>query len=145
MYECTEPKILFVDLYCTSVKREIKVMTRIHSNYQTTQQSFGRKLIITHGAEEIINKRFSRVPGLLRTKMLQQYDKFIRKVINSDFDVYVSELADENLLANVIKHEKKYSITYAIGRNNLLAKLGLKNPVKFMEEAFQKALNRTKS
>ena len=120
-------------------------MTRIHSNYQTTQQSFGRKLIITHGAQEIINKRFSRVPGLLRTKMLQQYDKFIRKVINSDFDVYVSELADENLLANVIKHEKKYSITYVIGRNNLLAKLGLKNPVKFMEEAFQKALNRTKS
>ncbi len=38
-----------------------------------------------------------------RKKVLNEYDKFIHKVINSNFDVYVSELPEGDLLAMYLR------------------------------------------
>ena len=114
-------------------------MTQITNN---SQPSFQGKLILTRAADQMVNERFSKMPSMLRTKALDGYDKFIRKVINSDFEVNVSKHSDNNLIANVSKQGQKSIIAFAKDENHIFTKIGLKNPVKFMQEAFEKAQKR---
>ena len=61
------------------------------------------------------------------------------KVINSDYNVHVFQINKKDLCANISLEGGKYPIAYAEDKYNLMAKLGLKNPVKFMQKAFEKA------
>ncbi len=118
-------------------------MTKIYSN-NVQNPSFQGKLQLTKKASENLNIKIQKLLfSGKRAKVLDEYDNFIRTVINSNFDVYVSELPEGQLIANVSRHGRKKFIAYAINRNRLLSKLGFENPIKFMKEAFKKAQNRT--
>ena len=119
-------------------------MTKINPN-RAQNPSFQGMLHFTKKASDNLNKKMQRLLfPKRRAKVLDEYDKFIRTVSNSKFDVYVSEIPEGQLIANVSNHGSKKTIAYAINRNRLLSKLGFENPIKFMKEAFQKALNRSK-
>lgn len=101
------------------------------------QPSFQGKLILTRAADNILNERIAKMPDKLRTKALQEYDQFIRKVINSKYEVKVSKLNKKDLLASVLREGNGFVLAHAIDKNNLMAKLGLRSPVKFMKKAFE--------
>lgn len=118
-------------------------MTKINQN-RAQNPSFQGMLHLTKKASDNLNTKMQKLlfPNK-RLKVLDEYDKFIRTVVNSKFDVHVSELPDGQMIANVSNHGSKQPIAYAINRNGLLSKLGFENPIKFMKEAFKKAINRS--
>ena len=101
------------------------------------QPSFHGKLILSNFADNIVNERFRKMPSSLRSKALEEYDQFIRKVINSKYEVKVSKLNKKDLLASVFREGNGFVLAHAIDKNNLMAKLGLRSPVKFMKKAFE--------
>lgn len=103
------------------------------------QPSFHGKLILSNFADNIVNERFRKMPSALRTKALEEYDQFIHKVINSKYEVKVSQLNKKDLCATVNREGEKDLLAYTEDRNNLIAKLGFRNPVKFMQKAFERA------
>ena len=118
-------------------------MARINNNIYN--QSFSGKLHLTSYATESLNAKIRRILlPVKRQRVLAEYDKFIKDVADSAYNVYVSTLPENMLLAEVSKIGTKKTIAYAINRNKLLAKLGLENPIKFMQQAFEKAQRYTK-
>ncbi len=109
------------------------------SNIQNYKPSFQGRLIISSFAANIINERFQKMPGALRTKALEEYDSFIRKVVNSNYDVRVSKIRKKDLCAGVFDNTKELTVAYTEDKNNIIAKLGLRSPVKFMQKAFERA------
>ncbi len=111
-----------------------------HVNNNGYKPSFYGKLQFTRRAGEILKEKVENLllPGQ-KDKILEQYDTFIRKVVNSNFDVNVAELPEEQLVANVCMRGTEDVIAYSIHRNGILTKLGLENPIKFMLEALEKA------
>ena len=114
-------------------------MTKINSG-NAVNPSFQGRLHLTKMAADNLNEKMQKLAfSKQRRKVLNEYDKFIHKVINSNFDVYVSELPEGDLLANVSKSKSSKMLAYAINKNNIFSKIGIKNPIKFMQKAFQKA------
>lgn len=113
---------------------ECKTMQKInHTN--NSHPAFGNKFQLTHIADSVLNTRINSMPAKARSRVLNGYDKLIRKIINSDFDVFVSG-SDNRLVAIVSKQGQENPEAAVTSSKSLLFKLGLKNPVKFIETAF---------
>ena len=108
-------------------------------NVSNSNPTFHGKFILSSFAGTRLNERFKKMPNTLRAKALAEYDTFITKVMNSDYNIHIFQINKKDLCASISLEGEKYPIAYAEDKYNLLAKLGLKNPVKFMQKAFEKA------
>ena len=105
--------------------------------YNQSTPSFGNKLQIARIADDVINTRINRMPSNARKRTLDQFDKLICKIVNSNYDVFVTG-DKKTLVANVCRHGCSETLSTQKTSDSILYKLGLKNPIEFIETAFNK-------
>lgn len=105
--------------------------------YNQSTPSFGNKLQLTRIADDTINARINKMPASARKRTLEQFDKLIRRIVNSDYDVFVTG-DKKTLVANVAKQSKVETLSTERSTDSVLFKFGLKNPIEFIETAFNR-------
>ncbi len=105
--------------------------------YNQSTPSFGNKLQLTRIADDAINARINKMPASARKRTLEQFDKLIRRIVNSDYDVFVTG-DKKTLVANVAKQSKVETLSTERSTDSVLFKFGLKSPIEFIETAFNR-------
>ena len=105
--------------------------------YNQSKPSFGKMFSLTRLADKTLNARIDKMPSASRRKTLKKFDKLVRKIVNSDYDVFVT--GDKKcLVAYTCKHGCSETLSREKSNNSILFRFGLKNPIKFIETAYNR-------
>lgn len=68
---------------------------------------FGVKLVLSNAANEMLEGKITKYSLRHGAKVGEAYNKLIKDIVNSDYDVFVSCSNENKLFAKVTKHDKK--------------------------------------
>ena len=100
--------------------------------------AFQGTIKVSQAANEMLYKRLNSLPAKTRLNSLNNYDKFLKQVYESDFDVKVSaSKKNKEMYAAILKNGELLATTSS--KQTFLDRIGLTNPIKFLCAALKKA------